>query len=405
METDDDGFIYPVIDANKCVKCGLCKNVCAYQNGLPESAMISAYAAVAKDDELLKKSASGGVFASIAREFLKDNGIVVGCAYQSDKKGLHPKHIIIEREDELPLLQSSKYAQSDLGNTYKEVKRLLGEGRRVLFSGTSCQIAGLRGFLQCHDYDNLYTVDIICHGVPSDKMFQSYLEMIENKKHIKIRDINFRDKKYGWGEKGTIGYVRMGHEGNESTDGARKESSDEQRFQSLRSELKIDPSSSSYYMLYLLGAMYRENCYTCPFTDWRKRPGDITIGDFWGIEDQHPELLQSNEGPWDEQKGISCLLENSERGRRLILEYGNDLDLKNTDIKKITVRNKMLQRPPYYYNYRSDLLRIFREKGYEGIDRWFWKKYGTKIRIHNGYRKIPAGFRTKVKRTLKKIIH
>ena len=392
MRTDDDGYIYPEIDTKKCVNCGLCKKVCAYQNGLPEAELIGAYAAVTKDNDLLKKSASGGLFASIARNFLQENSAVVGCAYRPDANGLHPQHIIIERVEELPLLQSSKYAQSDIDSTYKEVKRILENGKRVLFSGTSCQVSGLRGFLQDRDYDNLYTIDIICHGVPSDRIFQSYLKMIEKKKRIHICDINFRDKKYGWGEKGTIGYVRMRRVGRESTDGERR-------------ELRILPSNSSYYKLYLLGALYRENCYTCPFTDWKRRPGDITIGDFWGIKNQHPELLMSNGGPWDDQKGISCLLVNTEKGKQLIRDYGTELDIKTSNIDKITERNKMLLRPTYYYQDRSNLLKIFRDEGYEGIEKWFWRKYGLKIWTQNLYRKIPVGIRVKAKETIKKFIH
>ena len=390
LKEDENGFVYPQIDHEKCVKCHLCKKVCLYQNGLPNAEMLRAYAAVCTENGLLDRSASGGVFAAIAKEFLNGGGVVFGCAYVEENGGLHPKHIEVDNVHDLVKLQSSKYAQSNLGETFLRVRNYLKEGRRVLYSGTSCQIAGLRGYLSNLQCEKLFTIDIICHGVPSDKIFQSYLKMIENKKQIKICDINFRDKKFGWGEKGSIGYYPLNKRNNKKTPSFE------------RKAIKIDPLTSSYYKLYLIGAFYRENCYTCPFTDWKKRPGDITIGDYWGIKNQHPEYLKTNGGDWDEKRGVSCILINSKKGSDIVERWGRNLDLKDTIFEKISFRNKLLTRPAFYFEHRSDLLNTFQTEGYDGIDQWFWKTYGLKLSMKNAYHQLPEGFRTSVRNIIGK---
>ena len=168
MVADECGFLYPEIDGDLCVGCRKCTSVCAFQNINENNTPLSVYAAVSQNKEQAVKSASGGIFASLAEDYINKGGIVFGAAFD-EKRGV--LHQCINKTEELYLLQGSKYVQSKIGSTYKEAKELLIAGKKVLFSGTPCQIAGLNSYLG-KEYDGLLTVDIICHGVPSEKIFQ-----------------------------------------------------------------------------------------------------------------------------------------------------------------------------------------------------------------------------------------
>ena len=375
MVEDECGYIYPEIKKELCVKCGLCKKVCSFTKEPYLSEKRNAYACIAMDKNIRKVSASGGIFASIATEILKNNGVVFGSEMVRSENGLLPQHRMIEKVEELYLLQSSKYAQSDIGYVFKDVKDFLNQGRLVLFSGTSCQIAALRSYLQNKEYENLFLIDLICHGVPSARILQGYQKMLEERYKMSLDKINFRDKEQGWGEKGLISL-------SDPIKGKKK-------------NVKISPVTSSFYKLYLMGAFYRENCYVCPYTDIGKRPGDLTIGDFWGIERVHPEYLSSNGGPWDRGDGISCLIVNTENGEKLIREYGTEIEYKEATTDQITLRNKMLCRPPSYFLQRKTVLRLFQEHGYKGVDNWFWHTYGMKLRAQRIRRKIPIHLQKK----------
>ena len=177
MEEDENGFDYPKIDESRCTECGKCLKVCSFEK--KEQSRKETYAAQAKDADL-EENASGGIFTVLAQEVLKRKGIVYGCAMLYENQNLVIKHIGIDKIEELCKLKGSKYVQSNLENVYVEIKRHLEHNETVLFSGTPCQIAGLRGYLQ-RTYANLYTIEIICHGVPSAKLFQNYLGYIESK--------------------------------------------------------------------------------------------------------------------------------------------------------------------------------------------------------------------------------
>lgn len=377
---DEAGFMYPKVNAELCIHCGLCKLVCTYQKGLPASEVRTAYAAAAREEGVRLGSASGGAFAALAKAFLQNGGVVFGCEMQNRDCGLTPAHVFIESEDELYRLQTSKYAQSDIGDAYRCAKKFLDAGRQVLFSGTPCQIGGLRGYLRGKSYENLYMVDIICHGVPSAQLLQAWQHYLEGQKKIKIDNINFRDKKYGWGVRGTITY---------HTDAADS------------AQLGFDPYNSSFYSLYLKAAFYRENCYSCPYANVNHRPGDLTLGDFWGIDSQHPELL--SEGEWKMKQGISCVLVNSEQGERLMCEYGEALDYRLSNLDKVTFGNKMLLRPSGYKGMREVVLRRYAEGGYRAVDRWFRRKFGPRAFIIGRWEKIPKEKRNKLKK-LKRLI-
>lgn len=364
MEEDEAGFTYPKINEKLCIKCGRCKAVCAFQNIDEKNVPIEAYAAVSKDEELQMKSASGGIFASIARQFILDGGYVFGAAFDDE---WNVKHIGISNVDELTKLQGSKYVQSNTGNTYQEVKKLLQEDKKVLYSGTPCQIAGLKGYLG-EEYENLYLVDIICHGVPNNRMLKEYLKLLEKKYKGKVESFTFRDKSLGWGINGSC-YIN----------GKKR---------------KIWQSTSSYLYYFSRGMIYRDNCYYCKYT-CKNRPGDITIGDYWGIEREHLEYLGKN--GLDEKKGISAVVVNSTKGQLLLKKNYKFIELKPSTFEKVSNGNAQLREPSKNEN-REVIVEKYIEGGWEKVEEYFVNEVG--IRKYSSIFKcfIPI----KLKRIIKK---
>ena len=360
MLEDECGFFYPAIDESKCIRCGQCKKVCAFQNENVRNNPIECYAAVSRNPEQAEKSASAGIFAAIATKVIEAGGIVYGAAFD-ENWNVH--HVSAENLDQLCALQGSKYAHSDIGWVYTEVKEQLHSGRQVLFSGTPCQIAGLKWYL-CKDYENLLTVDIVCHGVPSSRMLRDYLKTLEYKHGGQVTAFTFRDKSIGWGINGSA-----------IIDGKK---------------IKIWQSASSYLYYFTRGWIYRENCYKCPYA-CEHRPADITLGDYWGIEKQHPELL--GRGEWDESKGISCVIFNTDKG--ILLSKHIDCDLKDTSFEKIRAGNAQLFKPSDMGN-RPEIIDIYKETGWDGLSNRFNSK---RLRKYSSFLKglLPV----RIKRTLK----
>ncbi len=255
MKEDPSGFRYPEIEYANCISCGACKRVCAFQKEGTLFEPRSTYAAATRNTDIMK-SASGGIFASFAKWFLEQGGVVYGAILESRNGTLVPLHIGIDRIEALEALQGSKYVQSDLADVFSAIKRQLHEGRYVLFSGTPCQVDALRSYLGNKAYESLLLIDIICHGVPSARMFQDYIRMLEKKCKGKIVNFTFRDKAYGWGIIGSYEFLRP--------DGSRM-------------KRKLLLRESSYYSLFNDSHIYRENCYSCPYAG-RLRAGDLTIG-------------------------------------------------------------------------------------------------------------------------------
>lgn len=278
MKPNKEGFLSAYINREKCVDCGLCQNRCPQNALIQKSEPLMSLAVRDRDDKELVVSASGGAFAAAARMILQRGGVVIGAAYHDD---MTVGHFIVERLEDLHKVQSSKYVQSNTEATYSQVKALLINGREVLYSGTPCQIGGLRAYLR-KDYDNLYTMDLICHGVASPKLFAKYLIWLGGKMKGKIIGYDFRDKSCGWG----LDYMTK-----------------------TKTKTKTKPSTlDPYYYHFLEGTTYRECCYRCNYCT-KERVGDITIGDYWGVEKEHPEFYSA--------KGVSCFLVNSEKGMRL----------------------------------------------------------------------------------------
>lgn len=375
MEYTREGFLFPQIDKDRCIRCGVCKRVCNYQKEYPKNRPLHTYGAVAREELIRMTSASGGAFAAIAEVFINQGGVVYGCSFEKINDRLTPAHIRVTSSKELKKLQSSKYAQSDVGMIYRDIKADLEQGKKVVFSGTPCQLDGLKGYLNLNHYiyDSLYTIDLVCHGVPGIPIFQEYIDMLEREKKIKIDEINFRDKKYGWGEKGSVS-------GGEKY-------------------IFVDSYSSSFYHLYLKSGFNRENCFSCHYANIH-RVGDITIGDFWGVEQEHPQWMTSHGGTWENNQGVSCILANSDKGMELLDLYGTGLDMRETSLESVAAHNKMLLRPARPNGSRKKILELFAEGGYEAVDRWFWKNNRTRLLIYGTWDKIPPDTRKKIKKVV-----
>ena len=280
MHPDALGFLYPVVDTGKCVECGLCEKACQFNSEYrryDNYNQPSVYALRHKEQEQLMRSQSGGAFFGIAKHILDNGGIIYGAAFNDGWRVTHHK---ATNPKELEKLRMSKYVQSDVRGIFKQVKEELRQGNTVLFSGTACQIAGLKASIPSRLHQNLICVDIICHGVPSPKVWEDYINYLETRYKSKIVKACFRDKRFGWhGAKETFKFAN-GKEIARYTNN----------------------------MLYFTGKSMRESCANCKFTNL-KRVGDITIGDFWGIPKDSPYEKDN--------KGLSLALVNSDKGKQL----------------------------------------------------------------------------------------
>lgn len=284
-----DGFVIPEIDREKCVECGSCIKACHRLNPTFEFQKPKhTYACWTKNIADRERSSSGGAFSVIAKRIISQGGIVYGASMCDN---LQVKHIGIERNEDIVRLQGSKYLQSYLGDTYKNVRNELKTGRKVLFTGTPCQVAGLLTFLH-KSYDNLYTCDVVCHGVPSQKAFDAYIEKIGLKG--KCKDFSFRFTK-GWGFQLSRQLIAPTGRG----------------FQSKI----ISPKNAYYLRAFTKGLMFSEACYSCAYAR-PERVSDISLADYWGLGMMKPFNHPT-------YKGISCLLVNNEKALALLNECGD----------------------------------------------------------------------------------
>ena len=283
MEKDSEGFYYPSIDIEKCIQCGLCKKVCPIRfrdENLINNMSKKIYAAKNNDPNIVLSSSSGGMFGVLVKFVINHGGIVFGAQYDENFNVIHSYSETIK---ECKKYSRSKYVQSDLNRCYSEVKEKLDNNILVLFTGTPCQVQGLKLYLR-KDYNNLITCDIVCHGVPSPKVFRDYLNFLCDKYKSQIVDINMKFKKYGW-EKPVIKI--------EFDNGRKIINTKETR---LWTEIFFEHYAT------------RLCCHDCRFANFN-RPGDITIGDFWGIPDSHPNFYDYN--------GVSLLLINNKKGNMI----------------------------------------------------------------------------------------
>jgi coenzyme F420-reducing hydrogenase beta subunit len=345
LQKDKYGFLYPFKNNDLCIDCNLCEKVCRFDSGFTSDDISKdAYAVTSKDLEQSANSSSGGFFAKLAEYVIKSGGYVCGAAWNFEDNNVSVKHIIIDRVDDIKLLQGSKYIQSDIGDCYKNIQSLLIDGKYVFFSGTPCQVDGLKGFLR-RDYNNLLLLDIVCHGVPNSDMFNGYLQYKWPK--LLPSEISFRDKRMGWGMNG---YMK----GKKKT-------------------IYITPENSSYFSEFIKGAIYRENCYKCPYAG-ENRPADITIGDFWGVMQEHKEFAQN------QSDAISAVILNSEKGISAFKKVKESLNYCQSDFAKISKHNSQLRQPTICPTSRSLLLDKYAEIGYKAIEDEF-RSSNSKISV------------------------
>lgn len=322
-----DGFVVPKIDRKICVECGTCMRACHRLNPTVSfQKPIKTYACWTKNMDDRERSSSGGAFSVLARKIISQGGIVFGSAMCKD---LHVRHIGVDNADDIVRLQGSKYVQSYIGETYKSVRNELMKNRKVLFTGTPCQVAGLLTFLR-KQYDNLYTCDVVCHGVPSQKAFDAYIEKIGLTG--KCDDFGFRFTK-GWGFQLSRQLISPN--------------------KSEISRKTISPKNAYYLRAFTKGLMFSEACYHCAYAR-PERVSDISLADYWGLGVMKPFNHPTH-------KGISCLLANSEKALAL-LDDCMDLEYEERPFNEAVAGNHNLshvsERPQGRDTYYEDSLAL-----------------------------------------------
>lgn len=295
MKTNKEGFDYPIVNEDNCIKCKKCINVCPILHKEEIENNPVAYACFNKDEEVRMESSSGGIFTLVATNVIKDNGVVFGARYNDL---FEVEHSYVESVEDIKFFRGSKYVQSKIGYTFTEVKKFLENGRKVLFSGTPCQIGGLKSFLGKH-YENLICIDIICHGVPSPLAWKKYKNEISSGK--KITDVSFRDKTYGWKDYS----FRMDFEDGTSY---------------------FEKGSENKYIRGFIGDIYlRNSCYQCKFKTLH-RQSDLTLADFWGIENINKQM--------DDGKGTSFVIVNSDKGNQILQNISKGIEINKIDLNE-----------------------------------------------------------------------
>lgn len=296
MTADSEGFYYPEINENLCINCGLCEKVCPLLHKPAQHTILNVYGAKNCDDGIRYTSSSGGMFTLFANAVLQSGGTVFGAELDD---AFQVCHTSITNTGELFKLRGSKYVQSKMTGIFKKVRTLLNNGKKVLFSGTPCQIAGLKGFLM-KDYENLTTVDVVCHGVPSAKVYNKYLQEIASDTGESITKVNFRDKANGWKQGETLFFTKTHRIG-------------------------APKRQETYMRLFLNNVSIRPSCADCAFNNKRSL-ADITIADYWGVDKQFPEF--------DDDKGITLVLINTTQGQQLFDSIKDKTVYISTDFEK-----------------------------------------------------------------------
>ena len=288
MQSDSEGFLYPVVNEAECINCGLCEKVCHELHPYDERKPLNVYAAINKDEKVRMKSSSGGIFYLLADKTISEGGVVFGARFDDDWQ------VVLDYAETMEAVKpfmGSKYVQARTGSAYKDAETFLKQGRKVLFSGSPCQIAGLHHYLR-KAYDNLTTVDFVCHGVPSPKVWQRYLDEVVTSGKRAINDVQFRNKGNGWKK---FNFVLSYNQKEKSY------------------SLCSWHQQNHYMRAFLSDMILRPSCYDCRAKQGRSH-SDITIADFWGIDREMPEM--------DDDKGTGLVLVNTEKGRD-VLDWNN----------------------------------------------------------------------------------
>jgi len=333
MIEDGEGFRYPKIDREKCVNCNLCRKICPYEN-MPEKNSKSryVYGGYHKDWKVRDASTSGGAFTAIVNNYCDSNYVIFGAA----SKGLKVYHTYVDDKDKMGIFRKSKYSQSYIGDSYKEVKDFLKQGRKVLFSGTPCQIAGLKKYLGNIDISNLLTIEVICEGVPSPYFIKKYEQYLQDRYNSKIEDIDYR-----YTDMHKFSKIKYGKWDFQVMNISLKNGK----------RIKKDRWINPFWKIWLSHLMSRPSCYNCQFTSI-DRVADITLGDLWGIHLYCPELYGNN-------GGASLIICNNEKGYRAFEIakkdlFGHELDF-NISIKYQSPLRKSIDNNPQRDEFMKDL--------------------------------------------------
>ena len=325
FKEDNEGFLYPVVDKDRCIDCGLCEKVCPVLHQNKSRKPLKVYAAINKNEDIRRLSSSGGVFTLLAEKIINEGGVVFGARFDDNWEVMHDYTDTIEG---LAAFRGSKYVQSRIEDNFKKAENFLKEGRKVLFSGTPCQIAGLKSYLR-KDYDNLLAVDFICHGVPSPGVWRRYLKetiarLCEkksvssdpiSKENSRVESISFRDKSSGW-KKYSFALTL----------------STTTRSGEIKSVSLCEVFPKNTFMKGFMADLYlRPSCYYCPAKSGKSN-SDITIADYWRI-DTIDQLL-------DDDKGISAITLNSNNKENILSSL--NIDLKETSYEDLVIRNSAM---------------------------------------------------------------
>ena len=328
MKPDALGFLYPEVDKDKCVDCGLCEKVCAFNDHYDKSLLLEetqAYGARHKNIEELRYSRSGAVFIALSDYVLEQGGIVYGAGYEGHFVVKHKRATTKEKRDEF---KGSKYVQSNLNCIFRQIKRDLKQGLLVMFSGTPCQTAGLHSYVGNKLRDNLILLDIICHAVPSPNIWHDYLASMEKKAGSKAKMVYFRDKTYGWAAQHNERFIF--ENGKELVDYIHRD-------------------------LFYKNLSTRISCHSCHYCNL-SRPSDITIGDFWGYEKTDCKDMNRD------GQGISLLLANTEKGQLLLQVVKDSIMIREVPLDKCLQPN--LQHPTPINPLRDQFIKDYSDHGF-----------------------------------------
>lgn len=339
MEDNGEGFLYPYINLNYCVNCKKCEKVCPVNNPPSLNTNTIFYAAKNKNISERYHSTSGGIFPILAKYVLSQGGIVAGAAYDDH---FVVRHIFIESTEQIHLLQGAKYSQSRIGDSFAEIRKLLQSGRIVLFSGTPCQCSGLMNYLG-ENYKNLIMADLICHGVPSPKVWQAYIDYRSNKENngIRPKEINMRSKTSGWSR---YGYSTEFDYGN--------------------GHITRAHNSQDLFMKIFVGNLcLRDSCSNC-VAKGIERCSDFTLGDYWGVWNQHPEI--------DDDKGVSIVFVHTKKGKKIFETLRAQMEYIEVDVDSAYKENPSLVASSKAHDKRAEFFkRVNKDIFEELVDEYF----------------------------------
>ena len=352
LKEDEEGFIYPVIDNNKCINCGLCHKVCSYEKTLEKyKENKSVFGGYNKDWKIREASTSGGAFSAIVEAYCDKNYVIFGAVAD----GLKVYHTYVDNKNKIDIFRKSKYSQSNTKSSYKDVKKFLKDGKKVLYSGTPCQISGLRKYLINDKTDNLLTVEVVCEGVPSPYYVRKLDEHLYKKynSHISNLDYRYKDSHRKNHAKWDFEVMKIELENGKT--------------------LKKDRWFNPYWNIWLNHLMSRPSCYKCPYTT-SDRVADITLGDLWGVHIYCPELYGHN-------GGTSLVIASTSKGKEVLEKtkeymYGHDLDFSDA-LKYQGPMRKCIQENDNRIKFMNDL--CDNNISYKQLTKKWYKKPGIKL--------------------------